>query len=210
MTAIAGRRTTRGVDPGGLAAVLVLVVGACAALSIDVVRTGFGIKGDESTYVAMALSAAYDGDLAFEARDLERFYQLYNTGPEGIFLKRGTTATYRFGEAFPFVHRDTRPDDRPDRLYFGKAFMASVVAAPFVRLAGTERLFTVSCGALRRDHLARIPVPRGPVAARACPRLHRRVFCGIDRAPVRDLAHFRGLPGGLCLRCLTSCGSTRR
>ena len=83
-----------------------------------------------------ALSAAHDGDLAFEARDLERFYRLYNTGPEGIFLKRGTTATYRFGEAFPFVHRDTRPDDRPDRLYFGKAFMAPVVAAPFVRLAG--------------------------------------------------------------------------
>ncbi len=136
MTATAARRTTRGVDPGGLAAILVLVVGAYAALSIDVVRTGFGIKGDESTYVAMALSAAYDGDLAFEARDLERFYQLYNTGPEGIFLKRGTTATYRFGEAFPFVHRDTRPDDRPDRLYFGKAFMASVLAAPFVRLAG--------------------------------------------------------------------------
>jgi len=136
VTATAGRRTTRGVDPGGLAAILVLVVGAYAALSIDVVRTGFGIKGDESTYVAMALSVAYDGDLAFEARDLERFYRLYNTGPEGIFLKRGTTATYRFGEAFPFVHRDTHPDDRPDRLYFGKAFMASVVAAPFVRLAG--------------------------------------------------------------------------
>ena len=136
MTATAGRRPTRGVDPGRLAAILVLVVGAYAALTIDVVRTGFGIKGDESTYVAMALSAAYDGDLAFEARDLERFYQLYNTGPEGIFLKRGTTATYRFGEAFPFVHRDTRPDDRPDRLYFGKAFMASVAAAPFVRLAG--------------------------------------------------------------------------
>ena len=57
-----------------LAALLVLVVGAYAALSVDVVRTGFGIKGDEATYVAMALSAAHDGDLAFEARDLERFY----------------------------------------------------------------------------------------------------------------------------------------
>ena len=84
----------------------------------------------------MALSVAHDGDLAFEAHDLERFYQIYHTGPEGIFLKRGATATYRFDEAFPFVHLDTRPDNRPDRLYFGKAFMASAVAAPFVRLAG--------------------------------------------------------------------------
>ena len=136
MTAGVAPKTTRGVDPGGLAAVVVLVVGAYAALSIDVVRTGFGIKGDEATYVAMALSAAYDGDLAFEARDLRRFYQVYNTGPEGIFLKRGTTATYRFDEAFPFVRRDTEPDDQPNRVYFGKAFIASVAAAPFVRLAG--------------------------------------------------------------------------
>ena len=42
-----GLGTARGVDPGGLAAVVVLVVGAHAALSVDVVRTGFGIKGDE-------------------------------------------------------------------------------------------------------------------------------------------------------------------
>ena len=131
-----GLGIARGVDPGGLAAVVVLVVGAYAALSVDVVRTGFGIKGDEATYVAMALSVAHDGDLAFEAHDLERFYQIYHTGPEGIYLKRGVTASYRFDEAFPFVHRDTRPDDRPDRLYFGKAFMASAAAAPFVRLAG--------------------------------------------------------------------------
>ena len=128
--------TPRGIDPGGLVAVVLFVVGAHAALSIDVVRTGFGLKGDEATYVAMALSVAHDGDLAFEAHDLERFYQIYGIGPEGIFLKRGTTATYRFDEAFPFVHRDTWADDRPDRLYFGKSFIASVAAAPFVRLAG--------------------------------------------------------------------------
>lgn len=128
--------TARGVDPGRLAAVVLVAVGAYAALSIDVVRTGFGIKSDEATYVAMALSVAHDGDLAFEAHDLERFYQTYQMGPEGIFLKRGAAATYRFDETFPFVRRDTEPDDRPDRLYFGKSFIASVAAAPFVRLAG--------------------------------------------------------------------------
>ena len=135
-----GRRTStrakRGIDSGGLAALLVLVVGACAVLSVDVVRTGSGLKGDEATYVAMALSVAHDGDLVFERHDLERFHRFYNMGPEGIFLKRGAVATYRFQEAFPFIHRETRLDDHPERLYFGKAFIASVVAAPFVRLAG--------------------------------------------------------------------------
>ena len=127
-------------SPGVLAATLVLVIGSYAALSIDVPRTGLGIKGDEATYVAMALSLAHDGDLAFEARDLERFYRVYGSGPEGIFLKRGATASYQFEEAFPFVRRQTRADDQPDRLYFGKAFISSVAAAPFVRLAGLNGL----------------------------------------------------------------------
>lgn len=126
--------------PGILAAVFVLVVGSYAALSVDFPRTGLGIKGDEATYVAMALSVAYDGDLAFEARDLERFYRVYNSGPEGIFLKRGATASYQFVDAFPFVLRETRVDDQPNRLYFGKAYISSVAAAPFVRLAGLNGL----------------------------------------------------------------------
>ena len=50
-------------DPGLLVALALLWVGSAVALSIDVPRTGFGIKGDEATYVAMALSVAYDGDL---------------------------------------------------------------------------------------------------------------------------------------------------
>jgi hypothetical protein len=109
----------RRADPGVVASVVLLVVGCYAALSIDVVSTGYGVKGDESTYVAMALSAAYDGDLAYEARDIERFYQFYNTGPDGIFLKRGGNGR-----------------EADDRLYFGKAYAYSVAAAPFVRLAG--------------------------------------------------------------------------
>ena len=31
-----------------------------------------GLKGDESTYIAIAASLAYDGDLAFDQRDLAR------------------------------------------------------------------------------------------------------------------------------------------
>ena len=135
--------------PGGVLALLVFVVGSFGALSVDVPRTGFGIKGDEATYVAMALSLAHDGDLVWEAQDHERFYQAYGMGPEGIFLKRGATATYRFDPSFPFIRRETRKDDSPDRLYFGKAFVASLAASPFVRLAGLNGflLFHVVLGA---------------------------------------------------------------
>ena len=68
---------------------MLLVVALAAALSVDVVKTGFGVKGDEATYVSMALSLAYDHDLTYERRDLDRFYGLYRSGPDGIFLKNG-------------------------------------------------------------------------------------------------------------------------
>ena len=128
-------------DPGLLAALALLLVGSFAALSVDVPRTGFGIKGDEATYVAMSLSVAYDGDLVYERGiDLERFFELYNGGPQGIYLKRGSRSSYRTDGTFPFVHREIYPDSRGDRLYFGKAYMSAVFAAPFVWLAGLNGL----------------------------------------------------------------------
>ena len=113
----------RRADIGVVVIAAMLVVGCGATLSIDVARTTYGIKGDEATYVAMALSVAHDGDLAYEARDIERFYQIYHDGPQGIFLKQGSG--------------DYRSDER---LYYGKAFIYSVLAAPFVRLAGLNGL----------------------------------------------------------------------
>lgn len=95
---------------------VVFAMAVAIALSVDVPRTAYGVKSDEATYVSMALSAAYDGDLAYQRRDLERFWGLYHRGPEGIFLKR--------------------TDGRTDRLYYGKSFAYSVAAAPFVRLFG--------------------------------------------------------------------------
>ena len=128
-------------DPGLLAALALLLVGSFAALSIDVPRTLFGIKGDEATYVAMALSIAYDGDLVYERGvDLDRFFSVYNGGPEGIFLKRGARSFYQVDGTFPFIHRETYPDGRDDRLYFGKAYMSSLFAAPFVWVAGLNGL----------------------------------------------------------------------
>src|SRR4051812_7446765 len=125
--------------PAVLAFVLVVVAGALA-LSIDVPRTAYGLKSDEATYGAGALSAAYDGDLAFERRDLERFAGLYHSGPEGIFLKRGKAMRIRLRGEFPFVRIVKREDPDRNRLYFGKAIAYSVAAAPLVRLFGLNGL----------------------------------------------------------------------
>ena len=109
----------RGIDPGLLAVAFLLMVGASTALTVDVARTAYGVKADEATYVAMALSVAYDGDLVYESRDIARLHEVYEGGPAGIFLKRGSGSSDGYG-----------------RLYFGKAYIYSVVAAPFVRIAG--------------------------------------------------------------------------
>ena len=199
-----GELTTRA-TPGMLAAVFVLVVGSYAALSVDFQRTGFGIKGDEATYVAMALSVAYDGDLVFEARDLERFYRVYNSGPEGIFLKRGATASYQFVEAFPFVRRKTRVDDQPDRLYFGKAPRWPQWPA------------AVSHTARSRDDRARIPVPVDAVSTQNGNWIHRRLLRSLDRTDLHHLVNVRDLQRRLCVprifslvlqRGQTRCGSS--
>jgi hypothetical protein len=120
-----------------LTGAVVLIVALAAAASVDVVRTAHDIKGDEATYVAMTLSAAYDGDLIYQRRDLERFWGLYKQGPEGIFLKRGKNFRVRLRSDAPFVRvLNTTQEPRTDRLYFAKAMAHAVVAAPFVRLLG--------------------------------------------------------------------------
>ena len=108
-----------GVDPGLLVIGLLLLLGASAALTVDVARTAYGVKADEATYVAMALSVAHDGDLAYDSRDIARLHEVYEGGPSGIFLKQGSGAPDRYAP-----------------LYFGKAYIYSVMAAPFVRIAG--------------------------------------------------------------------------
>lgn len=126
------------------ALLLALVLLAGAALSIDVVKATGGIKGDEATYVAMALSVAFDGDLQFDRRDLERFWATYQSGPEGIFLKRGQHLRVATHSSFPFVRAVSWPEDRFDRLFFGKAFAHAVIAAPLVRVAGLNGLLLLN------------------------------------------------------------------
>ena len=120
-----------------LTGAVLLIVTLAAAISVDVVRAGYRIKGDEATYVAMALSMAYDRDLAYERRDLERFWGIYQQGPEGIFLKRGKQFRLRLRATPPFVFIfNSTPEPRDDRLYFGKGIIYAVAAAPFVWVLG--------------------------------------------------------------------------
>ena len=141
----ADRSAAAGRHRGAAAAGFTLfVIAAAWALTADPIHIGPGIageiKGDDAVYVAAALSAAFDGNLSFEKRDLERFEGLYHRGPEGIFLKRGKTLRIGASGTFPFIRIEKIPDPRTDRLYFGKALIYPVIAAPFVRAFGLNGL----------------------------------------------------------------------
>ncbi len=122
-------------------AAIVLPIAAAACLPVE---RGLAIKGDEATYIAMALSVAYDGDLKFGPQDLHRFQRLYGTGPEGIFLQQGYDLHLEVAPGWPPVRvsRTRRPSR--EGLAFGKAFAYPVVAAPFIRLAGLRGLLLLN------------------------------------------------------------------
>ena len=139
MTSSVGEQVGAARDRGrgvGLVGLVLLIIGLAAAISIDVVPAGYGVKSDEATYVGMSLSLAYDHDLAYQRKDLERFWGLYKQGPEGVFLKRGKAIHLSLNGTWPFIHLNRRDDPRHDRFYWGKAIVYALFAAPFVRLLG--------------------------------------------------------------------------
>jgi hypothetical protein len=119
-----------------------LAVGLSAAWSVDIVEAGGGLKGDEATYAAMALSVAGDGDLAYERRDLERFWAVFRSGPEGIFLKRGSSLSVGRCDGWPCL--TGAPLLHDERLYFGKSFAYSLAAAPLVWMAGINGMLVLN------------------------------------------------------------------
>jgi len=101
--------------------------------------------GDSATYHAMAWSLAEDGDLEYEARDVFRVRREYPSGPQGIFLKRASGGVTFDGEGFPGLRRVAA--DEP-RIYFAKAFVHPLIAAPLVRLMGSRGLLVTNALAL--------------------------------------------------------------
>ena len=129
----------------GLAATaVVLALFGGLAFGVGFPRAAVGFKSDEATYYMMGHSLAEDGDLAYRRADLERVWREFSAGPTGVFLKRGRDLdlTHGSGGWLP-VGFQTHPDPDRTRLYYGKAFIYSALAAPFVRAFGTNGFLVV-------------------------------------------------------------------
>ncbi|NOR13121.1 MAG: hypothetical protein GQ545_07695 [Candidatus Aminicenantes bacterium] len=69
---------------------------------------------DEAIYYSMTQSLANDFDLEYTKKDLIRYYKAFDSGPLGIFLKKGEN----------------------DRLFFAKSYIYPLFASPFVKVFG--------------------------------------------------------------------------
>jgi hypothetical protein len=97
---------------------------------------------DGATYHAMVWSLAEDADLRYEARDILRVRREMPSGPQGIFLKRASGGlTWDRAAGFPWLRR---VGEKEPRIYFAKAFLYPVVAAPVVKLFGTRGLLVTN------------------------------------------------------------------
>jgi hypothetical protein len=139
VTTVATRTAEPDFRPGALLALLLLCVYGGIAVSVDFPRTAMGIQSDEATYYMMGHSLAEDGDLTYRREDLVRVWKEFDSGPAGLFLKRGRDV--RGGGLMmrpPFVWLRTDPDPDTSRLFFGKAFIYPLVASPLVKIFGTN------------------------------------------------------------------------
>jgi len=141
--------------PGLIAVAAAGAVLLAFALTVNFPKAaGGGFKGDEATYYVLGYSLARDLDFSFDHRDLERVWQEFPTGPEGIFLKRGKAIDIRRSTSFPFVHWTKLEDpQRETRLYFSKAYIYPLAAALFIRLFGTNGFLVLHALLLTCDFL---------------------------------------------------------
>ena len=143
MTVAAPRRrltdAIRGASLGALVTAAILFVFGGVAVSVDFPRAATNFKGDEATYYSLALSIAYERDFVFQRRDLVRVWEEFPSGPEGIFLKRGSDIHgVKWSSAFPFLTLDRSDDPSRTRYFYGKSFIYPLFAAPFVAVFGTN------------------------------------------------------------------------
>ena len=125
--------------PGAILALILLCIYGGLALSVDFPHAAIGIQSDEATYYMMGHSLAEDGDLEYRREDLMRVWEEFPTGPNGVFLKRGRDITDAGLMLRPhFVWTATAPDPDQSRLYFGKSFIYPLIAAPLVKVFGTN------------------------------------------------------------------------
>ena len=125
--------------PGAVLAALFLCVYGGIAVSVDFPQAAIGIQSDEATYYMMGHSLAKDADVTYRREDLVRVWKEFDSGPTGVFLKRGSDIV-EWGLMMrpPFFWTRVEPDPDGSRLFFGKSFIYPLFAAPFVRLFGTN------------------------------------------------------------------------
>ncbi|HDJ24360.1 MAG TPA: hypothetical protein ENF17_10785, partial [Candidatus Aminicenantes bacterium] len=89
----------------------------CLSLTVNIssLQKNF-LFADEAIYLAMTQSIAHDYDIEYTRRDLNRYYQHFDAGPLGIFLKKG----------------------KNNKIYYAKSFVYPLLASPYVRWLGTN------------------------------------------------------------------------
>jgi hypothetical protein len=125
--------------PGRVGTIAILIVLLGFALSVDFPKAAHGFKGDEATYYSLTYSIVRDRDFTFQRRDLLRVWDEFPSGPEGIFLKRGSVIHgVKPSARIPFVALAQSPDPSDVRLYYGKSYIYPLLVAPFVAFFGTS------------------------------------------------------------------------
>lgn len=93
--------------------VFFFALGFSLFINLPVIHENF-LFADQAVYYAMTQSIAHDGDFQYTKKDLVRYYQDFNAGPQGLFLKKV----------------------KDGRLFYAKCWAYSLFAAPFVRVFG--------------------------------------------------------------------------
>jgi len=101
-----------------VALIFLFALGFSLFINLPVTVSHF-LFADQAVYYAMTQSIAFDGDLEYTKKDLIRYYEDFNSGPQGIFLKKARTG----------------------KIFYAKSWAYSLFAAPFVRIFGYNGIF---------------------------------------------------------------------
>lgn len=98
--------------------IFIFFLGISLFINFPAIHEGF-LFADQAIYYSMTQSLAQDGNLEYEKKDLIRYYEIFPSGPLGIFLKKG----------------------KDGKLFYAKSFAYSLFAAPFMRVFGANGAF---------------------------------------------------------------------
>lgn len=94
------------------------LLGASLFINIHSIQGNF-LFADEAIYYSLTQSLAHDGDLEYTKKDLIRYFQAFDSGPIGLFLKKG----------------------KDNKIFFAKSFAYPIFASPFVKIFGCNGFF---------------------------------------------------------------------